>query len=115
MTDSNIGARKRKSCRNHIWSILWIINNINYEHSRSVKLAQLVLQSWDFTQMFDSMSLNIAISDFYDHGANDDLHILLDKLNKNIPISVNTSYGCTEKVVIPMRFDGSLDGSCTGG
>ena len=28
MSDSNIGARKEKSCRNHIW----ILNGINYEH-----------------------------------------------------------------------------------
>ena len=74
MTYSNIGARRKKGCRNHIW----IINNINYEHSRSVKLAQLVLQSWDFSQMFDSMVLDTTISDLYDHGADDDLLVLLD-------------------------------------
>ena len=56
MTYSNIGARRGKSCRNHIW----IINSINYEHSRSTKLAQLVMQSWDYKQMFDSMSLDIT-------------------------------------------------------
>ena len=97
MTDSNIGARKNKSCRNHIW----MINNINYEHSQSVKLAQLVLQSWDFSQMFDSMCLDTTISDFYDHGADDDLLFLLNELNRNIVISVNTFYGSTEKVTIP--------------
>ena len=97
MTDSNIGARKKKSCRNHIW----IINNINYEHSQSVKLAQLVLQSWDFSQMFDSMCLDTTISDFYDHGADNDLLFLLNELNRNIVISVNTFYGSTEKVTIP--------------
>ena len=97
MTDSNIGARKKKGCRNHIW----IINNINFEHSRSVKLAQLVLQSWDYSQMFDSMSLDTAISDLYDHGVDDDLLVLLDSLNRNITISVNTLYGSTEKVTIP--------------
>ena len=97
MTDSNIGARRKKGCRNHIW----IINNINYEHSRSVKLAQLVLQSWDFSQMFDSMVLDTTISDLYDHGADDDLLVLLDQLNRDISMSVNTFYGSTEKVLIP--------------
>ena len=28
MSDSNIGARRGKSCRNHIW----ILNGINHEH-----------------------------------------------------------------------------------
>ena len=97
MTDRNIGARKNESCRNHIW----MINHINYEHSQSVKLAQLVLQSWDFSQMFDSMCLDTTISDFYDHGADDDLLFLLNELNRNIVISVNTVYGSTEKVTIP--------------
>ena len=97
MTDSNIGVRKKKSCCNHIW----IINCINYEHSQSVKLAQLVLQSWDFTKMFDSMCLDTAVSDKYDHGADDDLLCLLDELNRNITISVNTFYGSTATVIIP--------------
>ena len=97
MTDSNIGARKKKSCRNHIW----IINCINYEHSQSAKLAKLVLQSWDFTQMFDSICLDTAVSDLYDHGADDDLLVLLDELNKNVTISINTFYGSTELVTIP--------------
>ena len=68
MTDRNIGARKKKSCSNHVW----IINNFNYEHIQSVKLAQLVLQSWDLRQMFNSMCLDTKMSDFYDHGADND-------------------------------------------
>ena len=62
MTDSNIGARRGMSCRNHIW----MINNINHEHSKSNKLAHLVMQSWDYKHMFDSMSSDIAISDFFE-------------------------------------------------
>ena len=52
-SDSNIGARKSKSWRNHIW----IINGINHEVNSSKRHAQLVIQSFDFSQMFDSMSL----------------------------------------------------------
>ena len=64
MSESNIGARKGKGCRNHIW----VINGINHEQNSSMKHAQLVIQSFDFTQMFDSMSLDITISDLYDNG-----------------------------------------------
>ena len=59
MSDNNIGAQRNKSCRNHIW----LINGINHEQNSSKKNAQLVMQSFDFTQMFDSMSLSITISD----------------------------------------------------
>ena len=62
MSESNIGARKGKGLRNHIW----VINGINHEHNNSKKNAQLVIQSYDNTQMFDSMSLDITMSDLYD-------------------------------------------------
>ena len=38
MSESNIGARKGKGCRNHIW----IINGINHEVNSSNKHAQTV-------------------------------------------------------------------------
>ena len=97
MSESNIGARKGKGCRNHIW----IINGINQEVNSSKKHAQLVVQSYDYTQMYDSMSLNITMSDLFDYGVQDDLLILLDEVNRNMNISINTSYGLTEPVVIP--------------
>ena len=86
MSDSNIGARKNKSCRNHIW----IINGINHEVNSSKKHVQLVMQSYDFSQMFDSMSLSITISDLYDCGLTDDLLVLLNEVNKDITMSVTT-------------------------
>ena len=51
MSDNNIGTRRNKSSRNHIW----LINGINHEQNSSTKHAQLVMQSFDYTQMFDSM------------------------------------------------------------
>ena len=97
MSDSNIGARKQKSCRNHIW----LINGINHEQNSSKKKAKLVIQSYDYTQMFDSMILNITISDIYDCGLQDDLLVLLYEANRNMKMSVSTCYGVTEPVVIP--------------
>jgi hypothetical protein len=40
MSESNIRARTRKSCRNHIW----IINGINHDHMKSKNKSQLVAQ-----------------------------------------------------------------------
>ena len=87
-----LANRKGKSCRNHIW----IINGINHEQNSSKKHAQLVLQSYDYTQMYDSMCLDTTISDLYDCGVKDDLLVLLYELNRNVTISVNTCYGLTE-------------------
>ena len=96
MTDSNIGARKNKSCRNHIW----IVNGINHLHNGKMKHVQLVEQSYDFKQMFDSMALNITLSDLYDRGLNDDTLILLKEANTNITMSVNTAFGKTKPVLL---------------
>ena len=97
MSESNIGARKGKGCRNHIW----VINGINHEVNSSKKHAQIVVQCYDYSQMYDSMSLSITMSDLYDYGVQDDLLVLLNEVNRNMKISINTSYGLTEPMVIP--------------
>ena len=59
------------------------------------------MQSYDYTQMFDSMSLSITISDLFDCGLTDDLLVLLNEVNKDIIMSVSTCYGLTEPTVLP--------------
>ena len=61
MSDSNIGARKGKSCRNHIW----ILNGINHEHHTSKKKSDLRFNFYDYKQMFDSMNLSETLSDMH--------------------------------------------------
>ena len=56
----------------------------------SKKHAQIVMKSYDYSQMFDSMSLSITISDLFDCGIQDDLLVLLNEVNKDITMSVNT-------------------------
>ena len=68
MSDSNIGARKEKSCRNHIW----ILNGINHEHHTSQKKADLRFNFYDYSQMFDSMVLSETLSDMHSVGMVDD-------------------------------------------
>ena len=61
MSDSNTGARKGKSCRNHIW----ILNGINHEHHTSKKKSDLRFNFYDYKQMFDSMNLSETLSDMH--------------------------------------------------
>ena len=97
MSDSNIGARKEKSCRNHIW----ILNGINHEHHTSQKKADLRFNFYDYSQMFDSMVLSETLSDMHSVGMVDDSLVLLEALNTNVAMSVNTPYGATETIVLP--------------
>ena len=96
MSDSNIGSRKGKSCRNHIW----ILNGITHEHHISNNKQDLRFNFYDYKQMFDSMVLSKTLSDMYSVGMVDDCLCLLKALNTNVAMSVNTPYGATERIVL---------------
>ena len=75
MSDSNVGGRPNKSSINHIW----VINGIVHDHLSSVKKQPIVIQQYDFTQMFDGMNLREALSDIFNTGVEDDtLHLLCE-------------------------------------
>ena len=62
MTDSQIGARKKKSVRNH----LFILNSILSDVMSSVKKECIDLSIMDFRQMFDSEKLSTCLNAMYD-------------------------------------------------
>ena len=68
MSDSQMGGRKQKGCRFNIF----ILNGIIHEVSRSKKKKPVLIQIYDYSQMFDSINLQEAISDMYDAGIEDD-------------------------------------------
>ena len=53
ISDCQMGARKGKGCRNNIW----IINGIIHESLKSKKMKPILLQIYDYKQMFDSINL----------------------------------------------------------
>ena len=94
MSDSNVGGRPDKSCINHIW----VINGIIHEHLSSVRREPIVIQQYDFSQMFDGMELSEALSDLYNSGIEDDTLHMLYAANKSVGVRVKTSFGLTEEV-----------------
>ena len=62
MSDSQMGGRKGKGCRNNIF----IINGIIHDVLRSKKKKPVLLQIYDYAQIFDSINLKQAISDVYE-------------------------------------------------
>ena len=96
MSESNIGGRKDKSCIN----IIWILNGIIHDQLSSVKNPPIVIQQYDFAQMFDGMKLSEALSDLFDSGIQDDTIHLLYEANKEVAVRVKTPFGLTEEVVL---------------
>ena len=68
MSDCQMGGRKKKGCRNNIL----ILNGIIHEEVANKKAEPVVLQIYDYRQMFDAINLEEAISDAFDVGINDD-------------------------------------------
>ena len=96
MSDCQMGARKKKGCKNNIF----IINGIIHEVMKSKKMSPVLLQIYDYQQMFDSINLELALSDIYDVGLDDDNLVLLHQANKEIHMAVKTPSGLTERQTI---------------
>ena len=93
MSDCQMGARKKKGCRNNIF----IINGIIHDVMSSKNKAPVQLQIYDYKQMFDAINLQEAVSDIYDVGVNDDNLSLLYQANKDVRMAVNTPSGLSER------------------
>ena len=61
ISDCQMGARKGKGCKSNIW----IINGIIHETLKNKNQKPIVLQIYDYAQMFDSIDLEEALSDIF--------------------------------------------------
>ena len=93
MTDSQIGAKKKKSVRNHIF----ILNSIMSDVLSSKKKKPIDLNVMDFSQMFDAEDISICLNALYEARIKDDTFALIYEANKTNVIAVKTPNGITEK------------------
>ena len=91
MSDSNVGARRNKNIRNHIFVINGIINDV----LSSKKKKPIDIQIMDYKQCFDSMWLEETMNDLFEAGVTDDNLAILYEANKEINVAVNTPNGLT--------------------
>ena len=91
-----MGARKGKGCKSNIWTI----NGIIHETLKNKNKKPIVLQIYDYAQMFDSIDLEEALSDIFDYGLNDDNLSLIYKANNKVHMAVKTAAGLTNRDTI---------------
>ena len=96
MTDSQIGARKKKSVRNH----LFVLNSIISDVMSSVKKEPIDLNVMDFKQMFDAEELSVCLNALYGANIQDDMLALIYEANKTTIFAVKTPNGTTKSVKI---------------
>ena len=75
MSDSNVGGRKRKNIRNH----LFIVNGIINESIRMKK--EIDIEILDYKQCFDSMWLEETVNDLFETGLKNDNLNMIYKMN----------------------------------
>ena len=98
MSDSNIGARKKKNIRNHLFVIYAIINSIVQGNSECIDI-----KIYDLVQAFDSLWLEDCLNDVYDaldEDAKNDKIALLYNINKKNKVAINTAMGQTDRVEV---------------
>ena len=93
MSDSQVGARRGKNVRNHIW----VLNGIISEVLSSKKKPPIDIQIFDYKQCFDSLWMEECLNDLYESGVNDDKLALLHNINNNVKIAVKTPVGRSKR------------------
>lgn len=95
MSDSNIGARKFKNIRNHIFIIDAVINEVLVTKTDPIDIEIL-----DYRQCFDGMWLEEVTNDLYEAGIKNRNLALIYEANKTNQVAVQTPHGLTEKIQI---------------
>ena len=99
MSDSNIGGRKNKNIRNHLFIIYGVINSVIQGEDKCVDI-----QVYDLEQCFDALWLEDCLNDLYDSlpdGSCDDKLALVYKTKENNLVAINTGVGQTERFEVP--------------
>ena len=98
MSDSNIGARRGKSIKNHLFIIYAIINSVLVEEKSCIDI-----QIYDLVKAFDRLWLEDCMNDLYDSLPSehrDDQLALIYEGNSFNKVAVNTPVGLTDRVNI---------------
>ena len=95
MSDSNVGARKDKNIRNHIFVLNGVINEAVNKKKHGIDIQIL-----DYKQCFDSMWMEECMNDLWEAGIQDDKLALIYKMNEETNVSVKTPFGFTESEVV---------------
>ena len=113
MSDSQIGGRKKKNIRNHIFVLNGIINEAIQTKGKSIDIL-----IYDYRQCFDSLWLDECINDLFDAGIKDDELALIYEANRANKVAVKTPFGLTSretvnKIVLQGEVFGPLQCSVT--
>ena len=88
MSCSNIGGRKNRNIRDHLFVINGILND-----AKKNKQSDIDIQIYDVKKCFDKLWYEETANDLFDAGVNDDKFVTIANSNQNCQVSIKTSWG----------------------
>ena len=89
MSSSNIGARRNRNIRDHLFVINGILNDVQ----QSKNVGGVDLGIYDIAKCFDKMWYAETGNDIYKAGVKDDKFVLIANSNKKSQVAVKTPWG----------------------
>ena len=105
MSDSNIGGRRKKNIKNHLFVIYGIMNSVFNGDAEPIDI-----QIYDIEKAFDALWLEDTMNDMFDtipESSRDDKIALIYESNRHNRVAVNTAVGQTDRVDIPQIVQSS--------
>ena len=99
MSDSQVGATKGRSIRNHLFVLNSVLNEVKQTNKSGIDI-----QIYDVRKCFDELSLTECVNDLYEAGVQDDKlnSIYNGNINNNMAVKV-PSIGLTERKSITKK------------
>ena len=88
MSCSNIGARKNRNIRDHLFVINAILNDV-----KNTKDRKIDIQIVDVKKCFDKMSYKETANDLFNAGVRNDHFVLMANSNKKCKVAIRTPWG----------------------
>ena len=99
MTDSNIGARRKRNIKDHLLIIHGLINSIVKGNEECIDI-----QIYDLEKAFDALWLEDCLNDLFDNlpeeNRNEKIGLLYESSRTNM-VAVKTAVGLTKRVNMP--------------
>ena len=116
MSSSNIGARKNRNIRDHLFVINAILNE-----AKNAPNKDLDIQIYDVSKCFDKLDYTSTANDFYNSGVTNDKFVLVANSNKTCNVSIKLPWGSSSSefklqnvemqgtVLAPLKCSATID------
>ena len=90
MSFSNIGARRHRNIRDHLFVINGVLNDVQQNKNND---SGVDIGIYDIEKCFDKMCYAETSNDLYKAGVKDDKFIMITNSNRECQVAVKTQWG----------------------